>query len=269
MDIPVIGRFFGSTKDSTDRTELIMLITPHVIRNREESGQVTADFKKSLSTIRNELERMSREREKLQQLPLEQTPTLPGPSGDRPPIPPSPAPVQSGVPIAPKSVAPMRTISSPSDSSRSSVQSGSVDQLGNDGSGDSAISSRATSPQPLQVPRADLKPAYALSVAAVQPKPASTPTVAKPPKVSAVKISPAKWAVQVASIAEKKDADAMALLLRNNGYDAYVMTAYAENKTWHRVRVGQFADIGAAKQLRQSLISTPRFKDAYIAVNPH
>jgi len=268
MDIPVIGRLFGSTSDTTDRTELIMLITPHVIRNREESGQVTADFKKSLSTIRNELERMSREREKLQQLPLEQTPTLPGPSGDRPPIPPSPAPVQSGVPAAPKSVAPMRTISSPSDSSRSSVRSGGVDQLGNDGSRDSAISSRATSPQPMQVPRADLKPAYALSVAAVQPKAVSTPTVAKPPKVSAGNISPAKWAVQVASIAEKKDADAMALLLRNNGYDAYVMTAHAENKIWHRVRVGQFADIGAAKQLRQSLITTPQFKDAYLAVNP-
>jgi len=69
-------------------------------------------------------------------------------------------------------------------------------------------------------------------------------------------------------MAEKEDADAMALLLRNNGYDAYVITANAENRIWHRVRVGQFADIAPAKQLRESLLTTPRFKQAYVTVNP-
>jgi len=44
--------------DTLDRTELIMLITPHVVRNRDEAKQVTEDFKKSLSAVRNELERM-------------------------------------------------------------------------------------------------------------------------------------------------------------------------------------------------------------------
>ena len=82
MDIPVLGRFFGTTTDKIDRTELIMLITPHVIRNREQGQQITEDFKKSLSTVRNELDRMAREREKLQKRPLEQKPSLPGPSGD-------------------------------------------------------------------------------------------------------------------------------------------------------------------------------------------
>ncbi|MEO6162897.1 MAG: secretin N-terminal domain-containing protein, partial [Candidatus Binatia bacterium] len=54
MDIPVIGRFFGTTSDSTDRTELIMLITPRVIRNRDEAKLVTADFKSGLEKVRDE-----------------------------------------------------------------------------------------------------------------------------------------------------------------------------------------------------------------------
>src|SRR5918996_1434827 len=115
MDIPVIGRFFGATTDSTDRTELIMLITPHVIRNRDESRQVTEDFKKSLSTVRNELERMTREREKLQQKPLEEKPALPGPLGDPAPAPNLPAtpppPAPSSAPAgAGASVMPLRNI---------------------------------------------------------------------------------------------------------------------------------------------------------------
>lgn len=268
MNIPVIGRFFGSTSDTVERTELIMLITPHVIRNREESGKITEDFKKSLSTIRNELERMSREREKLQQMPLQENPALPGPSGDRPPVPPSPSPVQSGTPATPKPVAPMRTISSQTDLSPSTVPPGSVYELRNEKNRDGALSNRATNPQPIQAPRADVQPAYALSVTAIQPKAISAPAVKTPPRATAGIVSAPRWAVQVAALAEKEDADAMALLLRNNGYDAYVITANAENRIWHRVRVGQFADIAPAKQLRESLLTTPRFKQAYVTVNP-
>ena len=268
MNIPVIGRFFGSTSDTVERTELIMLITPHVIRNREESGKITEDFKKSLSTIRNELERMSREREKLQQMPLQENPALPGPSGDRPPVPPSPSPVQSGTPATSKPVAPMRTIGSQTDLSPSTVPPGSVYELRNEKNRDGALSNRATNPQPIQAPRAEVQPAYALSVTAIQPKAISAPAVKTPPRATAGIVSAPRWAVQVAALAEKEDADAMALLLRNNGYDAYVITANAENRIWHRVRVGQFADIAPAKQLRESLLTTPRFKQAYVTVNP-
>jgi len=97
MDIPVIGRFFATNIDDILRTELIMLITPHVIYNRDQGQQVTEDFKKSLATVRNELDRIARERQKLQQQPLEQpqTQTLPGPSGD---VIPSPAPAPSAAP---------------------------------------------------------------------------------------------------------------------------------------------------------------------------
>ena len=55
--------------------------------------------------------------------------------------------------------------------------------------------------------------------------------------------------------------------LRGEGYDAYVLTTQSEIRTWHRVRVGQFPDIGFAKQLRQSLAQMPPFKGAYVAVH--
>jgi len=61
MDIPVIGRFFGTTTDDANRTELIMLITPHVIRDREEAKSVTDEFKEKLSTVTREIERMKKE----------------------------------------------------------------------------------------------------------------------------------------------------------------------------------------------------------------
>jgi cell division septation protein DedD len=266
MDIPVLGRFFGRTVDEFDRTELIMLITPHVIRNREESRKVTEDFKKSLSTIRNELERMSREREKLQQRPLEEKPALPGPSGDAPPIPPSPAPTQGSAPAGSKLVAPMRKISSQSNMSPPFVPAGNVVELGNAKNRGGAVSRPAPNPQPAQAPQIDVQPAYALSFGAVHPSPIPAPTEGPPAKLSAGALS-RRWAVQVAALADKKDADEMVLGLRSGGYDAYVITSQVESKTWHRVRVGQFADIGLAKQLKQTLTNFPRFKGAYIAAN--
>jgi general secretion pathway protein D len=44
MDIPVLGVAFRSDNDTVERTELIILITPYVIRNREEARDVTEDF---------------------------------------------------------------------------------------------------------------------------------------------------------------------------------------------------------------------------------
>ena len=58
MDIPILGRFFGTTTDDIDRTELLMLITPRVIRNKEEARSVTDEFKEKLSTVTRELERI-------------------------------------------------------------------------------------------------------------------------------------------------------------------------------------------------------------------
>src|SRR5262249_26527869 len=57
MDLPAVGRFFESTQDTTDRTELVILITPHVVRNRNESRDVTEELKSRLSAVKNELEK--------------------------------------------------------------------------------------------------------------------------------------------------------------------------------------------------------------------
>jgi type II secretion system protein D len=44
MDIPIIGNLFSSTANKTLRTELILLLTPHVVKNIEEAGKVTSDY---------------------------------------------------------------------------------------------------------------------------------------------------------------------------------------------------------------------------------
>jgi type II secretion system protein D len=42
--IPIIGNLFGSTTDKKSRTELIILLTPHVIRNLQEAVDVTTGY---------------------------------------------------------------------------------------------------------------------------------------------------------------------------------------------------------------------------------
>jgi general secretion pathway protein D len=47
-DIPWLGVLFGSTSTSRTRTELIVLVTPHVIRTRHEADQMTEDLKHTI-----------------------------------------------------------------------------------------------------------------------------------------------------------------------------------------------------------------------------
>jgi general secretion pathway protein D len=44
MDIPVLGRAFRSDSDTVDRTELLITITPSVIRSKDEARRVTDDY---------------------------------------------------------------------------------------------------------------------------------------------------------------------------------------------------------------------------------
>lgn len=46
--IPLLGNLFKSDRDSTDRTELIMLVTPKVLDNAKRWDSVKEDFKRSL-----------------------------------------------------------------------------------------------------------------------------------------------------------------------------------------------------------------------------
>jgi general secretion pathway protein D len=44
MEVPVLGRLFRSDRDRTDRTELLITITPSVILTKEDARDVTDEF---------------------------------------------------------------------------------------------------------------------------------------------------------------------------------------------------------------------------------
>lgn len=274
MDLPFLGRFFGSTSDTTDRTELIMLITPHVIRGRDDSRQVTEDFKNSLGTIRNELERMAREKERLMQSaprPLPQ-PTTPGPLGDQPPAPnlpqtaPAPAPAPSSAPVPPNaSNAPPRTIifgpkGSPIavDSEGLPFQPDSPLRQAYDTNG--IRQDPLVNPAPSNEGAAVQLPIVALAINAAKENPA------KPPVRNALpqpKPGPG-WMVQVAAFAQRKDAETLATNLRSLGYDAFTQEAEVNAKHWHRVRVGKSLNSKEALELKKTLQTNNKFDQAFI-----
>ena len=57
MDIPVVGRAFRVESDNVRRTELIVLLTPHVVRDRQESRNATEAFKSRLKGMQRDLYR--------------------------------------------------------------------------------------------------------------------------------------------------------------------------------------------------------------------
>jgi general secretion pathway protein D len=266
MDIPVVGRFFGTTTDEARRTELIMLITPRVIRGRDEAQTVSEEFKSQMRAVRNELERLARERAKnLPKPPPVEIPPVPEPNIEMPRPAPSKAPATSGAPLTPAQ--------------------GIVNPLSNQGAVLTPIRSAgettepvptAQSPgslntQPVREPTppesgdvVGTKPAYALSFA-------HKPTAPVAPAGNVIsRLAQGGlsrlWAVQVAAVAGRKDAEAIAETLRKKGYDSYVVTIQIGEKTWHRVRVGQLADTKAAGELKNTLVSATPFKQAYVAL---
>jgi general secretion pathway protein D len=56
MDLPVFGRFFRGSLSRSAHTELIILITPYVVRDREEAISVTEEFKRRVDGVLRELE---------------------------------------------------------------------------------------------------------------------------------------------------------------------------------------------------------------------
>jgi len=53
--LPVLGQFFRTTTESVDKTELIILLTPHVIANPEEGRQLTEEFRQKLDALSQQL----------------------------------------------------------------------------------------------------------------------------------------------------------------------------------------------------------------------
>ncbi|MHB1873064.1 MAG: type II secretion system protein GspD, partial [Steroidobacteraceae bacterium] len=51
--LPVIGNLFGSTNNNDTRTELIVLLTPHVVRSTQHVDAVMDDLRKQFGKLRN------------------------------------------------------------------------------------------------------------------------------------------------------------------------------------------------------------------------
>jgi general secretion pathway protein D len=263
MDIPVIGRFFSSTNDTSERTELIMLITPHVIRNRSDGQAVTQDFKNKVGAVRNELERMARDR--AQSLPKPRPEEIaPTPGAEQPPTQnPGNRPPPPGASLAPLGVEAPAMLSrdaplQPSLGSGIAANHFPVPAPFNKSSTNAPV---AENREPSGAERAARQPAYPLTAAnltLVAPTPMPIPAKIKLNRL---------WAVQVAALAEQKSAQAMVNSLREQGYDAYVMIFQNESKTWHRVRVGRFSELHVANQMKNTLAGFNRFKHAYVAAN--
>jgi len=49
--LPIIGALFGSTDNNDERTELVMLITPRLVRNQYEARQVTDEVRRRLRSL--------------------------------------------------------------------------------------------------------------------------------------------------------------------------------------------------------------------------
>ncbi|MBI4684020.1 MAG: hypothetical protein HY755_02350 [Nitrospirae bacterium] len=53
--IPILGYLFSTTTDKFSKTELILMVTPHVVSNQEEADAITKEFKNKVKTIKKRL----------------------------------------------------------------------------------------------------------------------------------------------------------------------------------------------------------------------
>jgi general secretion pathway protein D len=60
-DLPLIGGLFGNWKRTVTRTELLILITPHVVRTPERFQELTQELKDSLRNVRKHVDDRQRE----------------------------------------------------------------------------------------------------------------------------------------------------------------------------------------------------------------
>jgi general secretion pathway protein D len=56
--MPLLGPLFGQRRNALDKTELIILLTPKVIVNRDEIDAVTADFKARVESVVEGMKKM-------------------------------------------------------------------------------------------------------------------------------------------------------------------------------------------------------------------
>ena len=79
MDVPVLGRLFRVDSEKVERTELIILITPRVIRNRQELRAVSQEFTGRIQTLKEMID------SRILRAPSASSPGPPPPSSPDPP----------------------------------------------------------------------------------------------------------------------------------------------------------------------------------------
>jgi general secretion pathway protein D len=62
--IPFLGALFGYQTHTNNKTELLVLLTPHVITNLEESNAVTREFREKVEGLKKEFEKKEKPEEK-------------------------------------------------------------------------------------------------------------------------------------------------------------------------------------------------------------
>ena len=265
MDLPIVGRFFGTTSDATDRTELIMLITPRVIRNRDESRSVTEEFKNNLSRVRNELETIRQDRqnnlEKLKSRAPQQPQPKPAEQKEPPAQPPANAPGRPGAYFAP----PTPPVTPASSLVESALGSDDVPPAGETQGG---LETRlATVGAAIESARSEKIPGAAdMVVTSLKGTETARPARAQTEKSVPLATKVTRiWVVQVAAFAQAKDADLLAQRLRDKGYGVHVTAADVAGKTWHRVQVGQLASRREAVDLQNSLRTSEKLEQTFVA----
>lgn len=54
-DVPVFGTLFGTQKNQTEKTELLIAITPFVVRNKGEAEKISREFRESLADLKQRM----------------------------------------------------------------------------------------------------------------------------------------------------------------------------------------------------------------------
>ena len=278
MDLPAVGRFFESTQDTTDRTELVILITPHVVRNRNESRDVTEELKSRLSAVKNELERGKQPSPQAVAPYIAPSPPAPSPAVPPPPSLPAPSPAlpTPGGPVPAPARPPGVSMAPSNSTSPPAPQIATAMPLNNDNvepaqptPAQPAVLSppaqdEAAPQQESQTDSAGMDRVGAL-LNSIESNGAESPKIANP-AAQTVRPPAQVWVVQVASFVTDKEAQALASKLKGKGYDANVASAEVSGKTWYRVEVGRLVSRNDARELQKNLQVTEKIEQSIITV---
>ncbi|MBA5690110.1 secretin N-terminal domain-containing protein [Rugamonas apoptosis] len=105
-DLPLLGRLFGSNRDDNQKTEIVLSITPHLIRNVQRPEAQQSEFSAGTeANFRRRPDLAARPAAQLPPVPGAR-PALPAPQPDAAPVSPPPSQVQPG-PLPPSAVQPV------------------------------------------------------------------------------------------------------------------------------------------------------------------